>query len=120
MPFSLLPLVGVALVSSSARASFVCFCLRFFEGVYPCVADLFLLFAGVLGGCAAASAYDFVCGRCDMLTCAVVLAAKGAIFVDRSLALFQRVLTLATSVSTVLVRSTTWCCSPWMTPRNSS
>ena len=42
-----------------------------------------------------------------MLTCGVVFAAEAATFVDRSLALFERVLTVATSVSTVLVRLTT-------------
>ena len=35
MAFSLLPLAGVALVSSGARASFVCFCLGFIGGVGP-------------------------------------------------------------------------------------
>ena len=55
-----------------------------------------------------------------MLTCGVVFAAEAATFVDRSLALFERDLTVATSVSTVLVRLTTLCCSPWMTPRTSS
>ena len=86
----------------------------------PCVADLLLPFAGVLSGCAAGSAYDFVCGCCTMLTCGVVFAAEAATFVDRSLALLERVSTVATSVSTVLVRSTTWCCSSWITPRTSS
>ena len=55
-----------------------------------------------------------------MVTCGVVFTAGAATFVDMSLALFERVLTVATSVSTVLVRLTTWCCSPWMTPRTSS
>ena len=82
--------------------------------------DLFLPLAGVFGGCAAASAYDFLCGRYNMLTGGVVFGAESATFMDRSLALFERVLTLATSVSTVLVRVTTGCCSPWMTPRTSS
>jgi len=116
--FSLLALAGIALVSSGARAFFVCFGLGFSGRVGHCAADLFLPFAGVLGGCAAASAYDFVCGCCNMLTCGVVFAAEAGTLVDTSLAFFEtrRVLTVATSVSTVLVRWTTWCCSPWMTP----
>jgi len=85
LAFSLLPLAGVALVSSGALVSLVCFGLGFFGGVGPCITDLFLPFAGVSGGCAAASAYDFVCWHCNMLTCRVAFAAKAATFVNRSL-----------------------------------
>src|ERR1700761_3419416 len=79
-----------------ALPSLFCLFLGFFGGVGPMVPDLFFPFlAGVVGGCcplddAAASAYDFGCCLCTMLTWGVFFAVDAATLVERSLVLLER------------------------------